>query len=876
MSGRRTSLRPVARLCGALALVVLALGLLLLAAATPLAAQQTETLRRQAERALGRPITDAEILRRIRESGLTPEQIRDRLEGAGFERTAADPYLAILAGASAAVPEGTDPMPLVQVLTATEVGAGEPRLGRIPAERPPPAPAARPQEAPGGLPIFGRELFRRATSQFQPVTAGPVPPDYRLGPGDEVILVLTGGVEQAYDLTVSREGWIVIPDVGRVLVNGLTLAELEEALFQRLSQVYSGIRRGRDATTFFNVSIGELRTNQVYVLGEVEEPAAYQVSSLATALTALYWAGGPGVNGSFREVVVNRGGRTLSRIDLYDYLLRGDASRDVRLEQGDIVFVPTAERRVAVDGAVLRRGLYELGEGETLADAIRFAGGLQPQADLRRVQISRILPPAERQPGFDRAILDVSLGSVAEGSAVELRDGDRISIFAVLAETRNEVTVSGGVWRPGTYAVEPGTRLWDVIGRAGGLLPDAYEGRAQIQRLEEEEFTRRMIQVGLAIGSDGTPLENPELRGMDQVFIFAKRELREGRVVSIGGWVRRPGVYPYADGMTLRDLVLRAGGLRTGAFLGHAEVARLLISQERTDTLTRRFRVPLDSSYVFSTAGEERASGAGDDGPPGAPGRPAAAPDPRNEFALRNLDAVFLRRAPGFAPQRSVVVTGEVMLPGPYSLETRRERLTDLVRRAGGLTTDAYPEGLQLWRAVGGPGTAAGAGTDTLSAAAIASGQAGVSRVGRARVGVDFVEARRHPDGPQNVLIEPNDSLFVPRYVATVTVQGAVEAPAQILYRKGAGLGYYIERAGGYSKGAFRSRTRVRYASGDVQIKGGNFLFLGGQVADPDPGSVITVPVKPPREGGGINTSQLVAVLTSLATAAATIAIAAR
>lgn len=872
---RRRILLAVIVVCGVAALQ-------LTGGACPAHAQDRAELRQQAEQLLGRPVSDAEILRMIRESGLTPDQLRDRLQAAGYERGAADPYLAVLAGRADSVPEGTDIVPLVRVLTeVTEPGAEAmpserpPRAGRVPA----PERAVR-AEAPPGPRIFGRELFRRATSQFVPITTGPAPPDYRLGPGDELVLVLTGDVEQAYRLTVTPEGWIVIPDVGRVFVNGLRLDELEGTLFNRLSEAYSGIQRGPEATTFFDVSLGALRTNQVYVIGEVEEPSAYQVSSLATALTALYWAGGPAENGSFRDIAVNRGTETVARIDLYDYLLRGRADEDVRLEQGDVVFVPVAERRVRIDGAVNRPGIYEVQEGEGLRDAIEFAGGTQAAAHLRHVQIARILPPEQRSPGVDRAVLDIPLFAEGADDFIPLRNGDRITVFAVLDEARNRVTVSGGVWRPGTYGVGPDTRLWDVIERAGGLLPDAYQGRAQIQRLQDD-FTRRMIPVSLVGGPDGLEADNPAIEGMDQILVFARRNLGEERVVSIGGWVRRPGVYPYAEGMTVRDLVLRAGGMRTGAYVGHAEVSRVVISQARTDTLTRRFEVPLDSSYVFDSAE------ATDGSPPGTP-ETGLAPG----FPLQNFDAVFIRKAPGFQPQQSVVVSGEVLLPGPYAIQTRDERLTDLIERAGGLTPEAYPAGLQLWR-VTIDGEA-----DTLTAAEIAGrteeltpeeverlrAEGGVREVPgtarivrrRTRVGVDFLNALREPNGPNNVLVEPNDSIYVPHEINTIDVLGAVGVETSVLYREGKGLGYYIDQAGGYAQNADKSRTRVRYANGEVQTRGSKFLFFGGGVPDPDPGSVITVPSKPPREGRGLQTTEWVAIFTSIATATAAIIVASK
>lgn len=796
-----------------------------------LPAQESQELRREVEQVIGRPLSDQEILRQIRQTGLSPDEIRNRLERGGYARNAADAYLAILEGRAEQVPEGTDPMPLVEVLAELE-GSAERPLGRIPTGRP---LALTPRSEPPGPPIFGRELFRRVNSQFAPIASGPVPPDYRLGPSDELVLVITGGVEQAYQLTVTREGWIVIPDVGRILVNGLTLENLEEVLFNRLSEVYSGIDRGPDATTFFDVSLGKLRTNQIFVIGEVEEPAAYQVSSLATTLTALYWAGGPGVNGSFRAISVNRGNRTVAEIDLYEYLLRGRVDQNVRLEHGDVIFVPVAGTRVQLDGAVERPGIYEVKDGEGLRDLIRFAGGTQAMVDLRHVQIQRILPPTERTPGRDRAVIDLPLDDPEQGGEfIALRDGDQITVFAVLTEIPNQITISGGVWRPGTYGAESGMRLWDLIERAGGLLPDAYVGRAQIQRLQSDQ-TRSMIQVNLEVGPGGVPLENPAIEGMDQVFLFAKRDLRDERVVSIVGWVNQPGVQPFVDGMTVRDLILKAGGVRTGAFLGNAEVSRLVISQAFSDTLIRRFQIPLDSSYVFtSTSG------------------PARIDTERAEFVLQDHDVLTIRRSPGFVPQQSVTITGMVLLPGPYSLETRGERLTDLVQRAGGLTPDAYAAGVQLWRSTG---EISGEGPQL-------------------RVGIDFEAAMNQPGGSADVLLEANDRIVVPRYNPLVQVRGAVGVESQILYKRGAGLGYYIDQSGGYAKNAEKSLTRVVYASGKVQTRGKKFLFFGGGVSDPDPGSVITVPVKAESEGGGIKLSEMVGVLTAVMTAAATVIIA--
>ena len=894
-----------------LPVVLVATALVSLAGPSPAAAQQTEELRRRAEQLLGQPISDEEILQRLQQSGLSPQDLRNRLSAQGYDPRLADPWVQALGSGTGEVPGGVSRTPIMSVLGSAEVGleAREERLGQVPA-RLDTTESDIPYEVTEDTlpPVFGRKLFQRATSQFEPSLTGPVPDDYQLAPGDRLQLVLTGAVENGYLLEVTRDGWVVVPEVGRVPVAGKTLSELRETLLNRLSQVYSGITREPGGATQFEISVAQLRTNQVYVVGEVERPAAYRVSGMATALTALYRAAGPTRNGSFREIVVNRGGEKVAEIDLYEYLLRGRAGDDVRLRSGDIVFVPVAEEQVRVEGPVTRPGIYEPTDGEGLRDVLRFAGGVEPTAELKRVQIERILPADQRAPGQDRAILDVPVTDVrAPADSTELipvRDGDHVSLFAVLEEPRNRVRVSGGVWRPGTYGVSDSTRLWDVIEKAGGLLPDVYEGRAQIQRLQDD-WTRRMMPVSLARTEQGEPAENPRIEGMDQLYIYAQRNLREDRQVSIGGWVQEPGVYPYAEGMTVKDLILRAGGLRTGARLEAAEVSRVVISQERTDTLSRSFRVPLESDYVVAgdtvSAGHEGYQDVGADGD-GSDGESAQAA--AREFELRNLDAVFVRRSPGYEPQKTVQVTGEVLYPGPYSIQTRGERLTGLIRRAGGLTDEAYRQGLQLWRrsgrpeeadtdtaaaaerlrtaaglegAMGAADTAGGGRSGTSDTAAFTpTGQlqrdtAGVSA--RTRVGLDFVRAMQEPSSPANVQLQPGDSIHVPQLDPTVTVRGAVGVATKVLHRDGAGLGYYIEQAGGYRENAAEGRTRVRYANGEIRTKGGGFLFFGGGVPDPDPGSTVFVPQKPPRERG-MSLQAIVGLMSTAASAVATVIIA--
>lgn len=790
-----------------------------------LEAQTPEELRRMAEQQLGRPLSDSEILRRLQDSGISASEIRRELERRGQDPASADPWLDVLEGRSSEVPEGTSSASLMEVLNQSPEAASPEIEAPLEADPDP------------GPPIFGRELFRQATSEFQPLALGPAPAGYRVGPGDELILVLTGDVEQAFELTVSREGWIVIPDVGQITVQGRTMEGVREVLFQRLSTRFSGLRRGPDATTFFDVSLGRLRTNEVFVIGDVERPAAYTVGALATALTALYQAGGPSRSGSFREIRVNRGGEVVATIDLYRYLLDGRADEDLRLEQGDIVFVPPARHRVELSGAVVRPGIYELRAGEDLRALLRMAGGVDPAAELRQVQVARILPLEEREPGRDRVLLDIPVGDLDDTAAapIPLREGDRVSVFAVLDDAANQVQVSGAVWRPGDFGIADGTQLWEVLERAGGLLPDVVEGRAQIQRLQDD-WTRRLIPVSLGVDREGRPLDNPVLEPRDQILVYAARDLREERRVSIGGWVREPGVFPYMDGMTVADLVLMAGGLRTGVFLERADVSRVIRTQERSDLLTETLSVPLDSALVFDEAR-------------GAPSERTISGIAAADFPLENLDAVFIRRAPGFEVRERLVVTGEVAFPGPYSITTRSERLSGLLERAGGVTNEAYTEGVQLWRVP-------------------ASGSEE-----RLRVGIDLPRVLSRPGDRNDLLLEAGDSIHVPTFIPTVEVRGAVQAPTLVLHRPGAGVDHYIRQAGGYLRRADERRVRVQFANGEVATRGRGFLlFYRGRMPRPDPGAVIVVPEEDPSDG--VEFREVLAIVTSTATAVGTILLA--
>jgi polysaccharide export outer membrane protein len=797
----------MARTAGRLA--ALALALAALAAGTP---------GRAAAQDAGTP-TEAQIVEQLRASGLTREQVRGRLQMMGRDPSLADRYFDAMD--SGATPQGRASPGVLDALQG--IGALLRDSARLRTRTDTvvqlngPAADAQPSSGIEGLPVFGRNLFRIATSQFQAVGNGPVDPDYPLGPGDQLIAVLTGDVELSYTLDVNRDGMIVIPDVGQVYVAGLTLRALEDRLYERLGQVYSGVGRGPGATTRFTLSLGQLRTNQVFLVGEVERPGAYQVSSVSTVFNALYQARGPNDNGSFRRIEVRRGGTVIRTVDIYDYLLRGDSRDDIRLEQGDVIFVPVVGVQVAIRGAVRRQATFELRPGEGMRDLLGFAGGLQAEASVARVQIDRVLPPEQRRPGVERALVDVDVRALlAGGEAPRLFDRDLVSVFSVTTERRNRVTVTGQVRRPGLFEWGPGTTLWGVIDRAEGLQEDAYTARAHVYRLDPSDGSRTLVRIPLYAATPGVR-QDIQLADRDSVVIFSRAQLRNSETVQVAGFVKNAGEYTLAEGMTPRDLVLAAGGFAMGADERVAELARrpdpsfrgnvtsyvtyvsLSDSVAATDLRPGTARVPLgDTTRAVSAV-----RGAGEWVPSG------------REVRLRGGDVLFVRKAPGFEDQRFVSVGGQVRVPGDYALASRQERLVEVITRAGGTTPEAYLPGLRVLR-------------------------------GGKLVGTDYSRAVRSPGSRYNILLEPGDSITVPTYDPTVLVQGAVNFSSRVLYDPRLTIFDYVSRSGGFAPNADRSRVSVQYPDGErytVQRR----LVLSS-VPKVRPGSTIFVPARAESE----------------------------
>jgi protein involved in polysaccharide export with SLBB domain len=678
----------------------------------------------------------------LRNSGLTQEEIRAQLVARGMPSDALDTFLsdglidpetAFSENSIAAlemlgiVRDGADGLELIEEISGFQPGD---ELADT-----------------ASSPVFGHDIFRRATSRFQPLLSGPVPDTYQLGPGDHLLLLLTGEVELVYDLEVTREGFVLIPDVGRITLSGLDMAGASVLLRERLAGFYSGIRRG---TTSVNLSIAELRTIQVYVTGEVRQPGAYQLSSMATVTNALYAADGPTDLGSLRSVKVRRKGGPEFSLDLYPYLLSGDASGDVTLEQGDVIFLPLKDRRVQLSGAVTRPKLYDVAEDDNLADVLIAAGGFHSMADRKRLTVHRTLRPAEQvSSNNDRVVINLALTPSED------------------PEAPNHI--------------------------GGAIIPP----------------------VGLQDG--------------DSIVIDTIPAVSEGMFVSIAGLVAQPDTFPWYTGMTVRDLVSLARGPIVGADLRAAEITRLPKTRENGG-LAERISVPLDSSYLDLRSVGGRVAGAS-----GLAFPPAGSSD---DFILHPFDLVQIRRQPDFELPGTVVISGEVSVPGNYALLSKDDRVTDLIERAGHILPSGYPKGARLYRSL-----------DELG-----------------RIDLDLPKALQDPSGLENLVLQPADSLHIPVYTPTVQVLGAVNSPVTVLYREDQDFEHYIAAAGGYRSDADEGRSSVRYANGLAQTRS-KFLFWSSY-PEPDAGSIITVPSEDPEatfDTLGFFTT-LLGVVSSLAT----------
>ncbi len=748
-----------------------------------------------------RSMSNNEVVRRLGESGLTRAEVRDRLRSAGYDPYLADEYFDALTRRSEVPGEvGVESLDALQRIGLIGDGPAE-NLARPPFDDLPTSSEEDSLAMELGPPVFGKGVFYYQTPRFAPFLSGPVGDDYVLGPGDAISLVLTGDLERLYErLNVSRSGEVFIPAVGLVPVQGRTLGEVRDMLYVRLGQVYSGIRREAGETTRFSVSLAVLRAIQVRVLGAVERPGAYQISSIGTFLEALYFAGGPTDEGTYRRLLLNRNGEDPVEIDLYPYLNSGNTSGDPRMQNGDVVFVPAVGKQATIQGPVRREAVFELKEGEGLHDLIRFAGGLLPEASLATANVSRILPPSQRSQGTERIVVDVPLNSVLSGDhTFDILAGDVVSVSPVSPIVRNTVTVSGSVHRPGVYELQPEMTVRDVLERAGGVLPSVRMDRIRLLRVDPA--LGRYYMVSSQVEPDAALAEN------DLVEVFAYGSFIGEDSITVVGRVRNPGRYALASGMTVSDLILSAGGLLSNADPRVAEVVRMAMTDGRNEATSAH--VSIASTFVGSEL-------------PSTGSESELQDDVQDEihdsdYPLQADDRVFVRVSTERRETGTVAVLGEVLRPGEYALLRTDERLSSLIARAGGLTAEANPTGLQLRRR-------------------------GIF------VGVDFsLDGTRGGTGSEDPVIHTGDTIVLPVLDNTVAVTGSVNFPSRTVYRPGLSVEDVLSAAGGATDDADLNRTSVFYPDGNRSTVQ---RFLGfRRYPALEPGSTVFVPLKEAEAG---------------------------
>ena len=670
--------------------------------------------------------------------------------------------------------------------------------------------------------VFGRNVFRSRALTFEPNENQATPENYKLGPGDEVIIDIWGENERSLREEISPEGNIMVEQVGPVYLNGLTIKEANSKLRGVFGQIYAGVS-GDSPASEVRVTLGRLRTIQVNVMGEVETPGTYRLSSFATVFHALYRAGGITPIGGLRDIRVMRGGREAARVDVYAYLLEGRRNDDIRLEEGDVVVVGPYELLVDITGKVKRPMYYEMKRGETLGRLLDYAGGFTGDAYGKELRVVR-------ETGREYQLYNVR---EADFGGWALEDGDAVTVGSVLDRFANRVEVRGSVYREGMY--ELGDEMHTVralIGRAEGLKGDAFTARAQLLR-ERDDLSLELLPLELAGIMEGTSAD-VELRRPDVLIIPRIHELEDRGGGTIGGEVARPGVYPYAAHTTVEDLIVQAGGLLDGASTVKVEVSRRLKDPKSTTPSNGVGKV-----YAFSLK-----EGLVVDGEAG--------------FELAPFDVVEVRRSPGYRPQRQVVLDGEVVFTGNYTLIRKNERLSDLVKRAGGITDDAYVRGGRLIRRMNEEERA-------VRDAALRAAQQnrGADSVSLEKlmaddyyaVGIELDKALSNPGSDYDVVLREGDRLVVPEYVSTVKINGDVMYPNTTVYLKDKRVKYYIAQAGGYGARAKRNKAYIVYMNGRVaRVKGR---------AKVEPGCEIIVPSKRDRKRMGI--AEILGLTTSAA-----------
>ena len=685
--------------------------------------------------------------------------------------------------------------------------------------------------------VFGRDIFNKQNLTFQPSTNMATPANYLLGPGDQVVIDVWGASQQKFVETISPDGNITIEGVGLVRLGGLSVSKARSVLQSRLGQRYSDCQ--------FNLSVGDIRTIQVQVAGEVNMPGTYSLSSLSSAFNALYAAGGINDNGTLRDIKVYRSGRMIASVDVYDYLINGNSSGDVRLQDNDVIVVGAYDCLVNVTGKIKRPMWYEMKSSETVKQLMAYSGGYTGDAYTDKIRVTR-------KAGSEYSVYTVEEFDMA---SFHLKDLDEVQVDSVRPRYSNMVEVRGAVRHAGKFQLGGKIQtVRELLLAADGLSEDAYQERAVMHR-EKDDLTLEMVGVNLKDLLEGTVADIP-LKNNDLLFIPSRTEMLGDRKLTVHGEVLYPGVYPFAENTTIQDLILQSGGITEAASLARVDVFRRVRDVNAvTDNKqsAESFTFSLDETYALVQD---------------------------TTFYLKPFDEVYIRKSPAYEPQQNVSVRGQVNFAGQYSMTSKDYRLTDLIKAAGGFTQLAYIPGARLTRrmteeeklqrdnslkqeqirlyeeSMKKEVTSSFEEMDTLLSMKL-------NLDDTYPVALNLEAALKNPGSLEDIVLREGDVLTIPQYSNTVKISGEVVHPISMNYVKGKSLSYYISHAGGYGNKARKGNVYAVYANGGVEkIRKRSSKAI-------QPGCEIVVPTKP--EKAGMTTSEIMAITSGSASLASVI-----
>ena len=673
--------------------------------------------------------------------------------------------------------------------------------------------------------VFGRNIFNTSNLTFEPSTNLPTPANYRLGAGDEVIIDIWGTSQVSIQETISPDGAINIENLGLVFLNGMTINQATIYLRKELNKIYAGLA-DENPTSQIKVSLGNSRTIQVNVMGEVYQPGTYAISAFSTVFHALYSAGGVSEIGGLRNIQVVRNGKNIANVDVYDFIMHGKTKDDINLQEGDVIIVSPYEALVKIEGNVKRPMKYEMKKDETVATLLKYAGNFASDAYTRSMKLVR-------QNGKEYQIFTVDN---MDYSVFKLKDGDVLTAEAILDRFENKLEIKGAVYRPGVYQFGGNLNtVKQLIEKADGVMADAFLGRAVLHR-QREDLTREIIQVDMKGILNGTK-PDIALQRNDVLYIPSIHDLQDLGNVEVFGEVARPGKYIYADNMTLEDLIIQAGGLLESASTVKVDVSRRIKNNKSTEsaaTIGEMYSFALKDGFVI-------------DGEAG--------------FVLEPYDQIYVRRSPGYQEQVNVEIEGEILYAGTYALTSKSERLSDLVKKAGGVTPYAYIKGAKLMRKANDEEIErmkdvmemmkremGGASMDSLK----------LDIKPNYSVGINLEAALENPGSDADIVLREGDQLILPEMTNTVKINGAVMLPNTVAFNSKMSVKDYISQAGGFANGARKTKAFIIYMNGQVaKVRGSG----RGMV---EPGCEIIVPIKDKTKAEKWNIQTILGIASSI------------